>query len=242
MGKIIKSILKFILIVLFVCSAALNIIMFNSSYGSLIFKYDENKFLAMNENAQDKIQLSNLLSKKDAGIQFEATNTNGCKEYSAQYYIDDKSKMTFATECSYSVTINKEVKNYTKKVYFKDDKVYIEDKGEKSSQDMDLTTALTMHTSIAHYYTYLTLNTSLVKESKAKTGLSISFSPLYLIGISYSHKDDAGTKFKYDYDSKGNLRKVEIVGKDENDKTIERNFKISYKNNKISFPSLKDFE
>ena len=67
--KAFKIILKSLLFLVFVISVTLNILLFNSSYGSLMFKYDKNKFYTMNYFATNKLTYENLLSKKDFGLQ-----------------------------------------------------------------------------------------------------------------------------------------------------------------------------
>ena len=238
--RFVKLFLKIILVIIFVCSIVLNILLFNSSYGSLVFKYDENKFWAMHEYSL--FNFENALSKKNSGLQLEATNTENCDKFTVNFNIDKDGKVTFASECAYSETINNEVKHYSKNVYFTSGKVYISDKGSKTYEVMSLSSAIATHTEFYDLVEkHINIDQTATKEYGAKTSIGLSFSPFYVIGINYSYKNDIGTEYDYDYDLNGLIRKIKVVSKEDGKKT-EKELKINYDYEKISFPDFSQFE
>ena len=224
--KIFKTILKVFVVIIFVVSAILNILIANSSYGSLLFKYEENKFLSLNTHAAHKFNY--ILSNKNEGLQFKATSVEGCDEFVANYYLDENSNLTFETKCTY--TENDET--VVNKAYFKDDVIYLDNNGTKSKESISEIYAISLYKSMFTYSDLYMLTNEAITSNDSKTKIGFSFSPFYLIGINYSYKSEDNTLYKYSYDLTGKLRKVTVK-----DNENESKMTFNYKNKKIDFPS-----
>lgn len=231
--KVIKVIFKVFIVLLFIVSVLLNILLMDSSYASLIFKYDETKFMSMNSTAMNYLDSQYLLASKDAGIQFKSNNIDSCDEFVANYYIDNESNVTFETVCSYKDENEKQV---TDKVYFSDGVVYLDSNGVKSKKNLDIDSALDMYDGLYSHAPLFILDDGQITESESKTTIGFSFSPLYVVGINYKYTSSENDVTKYQYDFQGKLRKVT---RQRENKT--ETYEISYKNQKIEQPNLEEY-
>ena len=64
-----KKIMTILLAILFILSITLNIIIFSSSYGTLLFKYDRTKFKSLINLNSSKLDISKFFLQKETGIQ-----------------------------------------------------------------------------------------------------------------------------------------------------------------------------
>lgn len=231
--KVFKIILSVFLVLIFIVSVTFNIAIFGSSYGSLTLKYDETKFLSMNSYTSSNIYSTFLGYNKNSGLQLEATNTNDCEKLIANYHFDKEGNASFETKCTYKE--NEETK--TNSYYYKDNVLYTDINGTKSKQTLNYSTAVRSILSLETYQDVLFLEEQAIKNNNGKTHLNISIKPFYFMGIKYAYKNDAGSKYSYNYDLKGTLRKVTVSNKDEEKQT----YIINLKNNKINFPNLNEF-
>jgi len=231
--KVFKIILKVFLVLIFIVSVTFNIAIFGSSYGSLTIKYDETKFLSMSSYTSSNIYSTFLGYSKNKGLQLEVTNVGDCDKLIANYYFDNEKNASFETKCTYLE--NDETK--TNSYYYKDNVLYTDINGAKSKQTLNYSTAITTILSLETYKDILFLEEGTIRSNNGKTHLNFSFKPFYFMGINYSYTSDAGSKYSYNYDLKGTLRKVSVSNKDEKKQT----YVINYKNNKINFPNLNDF-
>jgi len=223
--RVFKIILKILIIIIFVMSVTLNILLFGSSYGTLVFKYNENKFLSMNSFASSQLDFTELNSKKNSGIQLTVTSLSGDNKLKINYYFDKNANPMFEYHHTYEDGENL----ITNSSYFVNNTLYEDNNGEKSQGSASFNDALLAHEIVK---TCL-LSNSAIQENSKKAKISFSIKPLYLVGIKYSYTDEVtGNSYKYEYDLKGYLRKVTTTTKDD-----EIKITLSYKNKKIEFPS-----
>lgn len=231
--KVIKIILKVFVVILFIVSVLLNILLFNSSNGSLIFKYDETKFIAMNSSASDYLNSEYIGSQKDMGIQFKSNNIESCNEFIANYYIDNESNITLETVCSYT---NDKGEQVTDKLYFENNIVYLDSNGVKTKQNATASSVIEGYKGLYSHLPLFLLSNETIKENDSKTTIGFSFSPLYVVGINYKYTDENNIESKYQYDLSGKLRKVTR----KTDKKTET-YEINYKSQKIEKPNLEQY-
>lgn len=218
--KVLNITLYSLLTIMLVASILFNILAFSTSYGSLMFKYDKNLYVAMH---QDNIVKFNFSNKSEQGIQIEGKNIAGCASFEAQYHMNDDLTIDAKSVCK-----NKEE---TTTYYVKGDTIYIQEGKTKTKEAGDINDFATRYPDFNEFVS-LAITKDLL-ESKNKTSMDFSFSPFYTFGIKYSYKTNDDEKITYKYDLKGNLRKVEYEkGKEKSSATI------SYKNKKIEFPTL----
>lgn len=228
--KTFKTILKILLVIIFIASAGLNILLFSSSYGTLIFKHNEAKLISMNSYANSRVSADYLMNQKDAGLQIKSTAVVGCDEYIANYYVDKDSKLYAHIACTYT----KDGQTVTDNSYFKDNKVYhLHHTGEKAAETMDFKYLFSSQTNSA--LKNLLVSESKIKNNDEKAKISFSFSPFYFVGIKYSYKDELNTTYKYEYDLSGCLRKINLSNSEG-----KKEVTITYKSKSISIPTNLD--
>lgn len=227
--KVFKLILKILLVIIFIFSVAINILLWNSSYGSLIFKHNEEKLLAMASSKRLEFENSYFLQKKESGVQIYSETREGSKieKNTYEYYFDAESNITAYLSSS---TQNED---YFKKTesYYKDQVIYREENGSKYNFPTTVNTAVgEILTSLNALQDSLITN---IETTDTKAVIDFSFSPFYVIGLRYTVKEAEQT-VTYSYDLSGNLRKINI--KYQTGKTV--NYEINYKNKKIDLPDL----
>ena len=226
--KIFKIILNILIVIIIVMSITLNILCFGSSYGTLSIKYNENKFIAMNDYAFNTIDSFILNQDSKTGLQIEATNVNDCKVFSSNYYFDKESKLSFKISCI--------KESHVENIYFSNDILYLDNvnnNGEKTKVNTPVEIALTKYSpNVDEIY----LIGDIIKNNQTKTKLQFSFSPFYVLGINYQYKDLSKTKYSYSYDFNGHLRKVRVINNEK-----QSDYTIGYKSKTIALPDLSSY-
>lgn len=221
--KVFKVIIKVLLVIIFILSISLNAFVFRSSYGTLLFKYNSNKFSSMVNSRALEFNSIHFLDKSNEGIQIHLETINkGVLEVAYfDFYFDKGSNMT-----AKFTEIDSAVKKIT--TYYTTNYLYKEVDGVKTKIAADEITIVNgiLNSLIA----YQGVLSSDIKTNENKAKINFSFSPFYFLGLKYEIKDELS--FHYDLD--GRLRKVKVVLADG---TVEK-YTISYKNNQIKLPNL----
>lgn len=225
--KALKIITTIFLTLVFILSIALNILLFSSSYGSLMFKYNKTTFNTMNSMNDERLSFNYLTNKKNQGIQITITSNN--EEFKGIYYVDENSELTF--EHIYS-TVNGKTRTITKRVYYKDNTLYTDDNGTMSISNTTIQEILLLSDIIFNQSSNVIPNADIVKSNDDKTQIGFSFSPLYFLGIKYAYTNEANQSYTYNYDLKGRIRKVEI----KESETENKKYIINYKAKKVIIP------
>lgn len=248
--KSLKIILNILLILLFFVSAIFNILTFNSSYASLMFKYDKNLFEVMHTNAKSEItyEVFDLYIDKhtNQGFSVKGENIDGCDKFEATYYIsvDDETKVSEIESSTVCTTINTDKKEVVTKYYFKNNVMFtdapdIEATKENFEQKFRETGTFedfrAKHPDAFDHLEKVLVND--LKYDSNKTKLDFSFSPFYTLGIKYSVDLTDTSYITYRYDLKGRIRKI-VDNNDAKDSTLT----INYKNKKVEFPDLTKFK
>ena len=224
--KVLKVIFKLFTILLFTASLILNVFTFRSSYGTLLFKYDESKFSAMVGSKHLEFSPIYFLDKKDAGIQINSESNKDGKIATSLYEFHFDSEGKMVAKASDTDSANK-----TTYSYYKDGYVY----KEVGSLKTKLPTNETLFVSnlLLELTSYQQVLMTDIEDSDTKTTMDFSFSSGYILGIKYKMNED--TSFHYDLE--GRLRKIETVLTDGTSKS----FTITYKNQKITLPDLNQY-
>lgn len=212
-----------IMSLVFVFSTIFNIFTFKSSYASLLFVDDENKYEAMAELATYHIDSIYNGEKVNTGITVKGKNVEGCNSFESQYYVESDGSVNVKIVCSKD--------GETSTYYYTDSYLYTENKDGKTAQPMSY------YEFINDYPGMHNLDVDLINKEVKDTNTKIAFSvsPFYLLAISYEYnKGDSNYQFKYDL--KGRLRNVKIT----NEKTTT--LQINYVNKDIDFPDLTKFK
>lgn len=224
-----KLILKILLVIIFMFSVAFNILLWNSSYGSLIFKHNEEKLLAMASSKRLEFENSYFLLKQESGIQIyeESREGSSIEKNTYKYYFDKESNLVAYIESSVQTA-----DSFSKsKSYYKDGTIYKEENGVKFHYPaMSVTTVGEILSSLNSLQDALITN---IETTNNKAVIDFSFSPFYVLGLRYTVKEAEQTT-TYSYDLSGNLRKIHI--KYQTGRT--KDYEISYKNKKIDLPDL----
>ena len=230
--KALKMILKILLVVIFIFSIAINVLLWNSSYGSLIFKHNEEKLLAMASSKRLEFEPNYFLQKQESGFQIysEVREGNKIEKYTYKYHFDKDSKITaFVSSSTQTEDSFKKIESY-----YKEEVLYKEENGVKFHFPTTVNTVVgEILTSLNALQDSLITN---IETTDTKAVIDFSFSPFYVIGLRYTVKEAEQTT-TYSYDLKGNLRKLNI--KYSTGKTI--NYEINYKNKKIDLPDLSQY-
>lgn len=226
--NVFKKILLVLMIIIFIFSLAFNIAICSSTNGTLIFKHNDEKMIAM--ASADRINLTPdyLMLQKDKGIQLvkEAKENGITTTNKYNIYLDKEYNLTASIKVS---TKTGKISEQEKK-YLKDGKVYDNEGKELNEQIAFLSQISTQLTEINLYQDALLTN---VETTNNKAKIDFSFNPFYFIGIKYEISEEDRT-ITYNYDLKGRLRKITVdykTGKLEN-------YSINYKNEKVTVPNL----
>lgn len=221
-----RIVITAILVVLFILSTLLNVFMFRSSYGTLLFKYNENKFLSMVSSRYLELNSIHFLDKSDCGIQIEYISNNAGKieKHYYNFHFDKGSNMT-AKIVDIDSSSNK---TYT---YYVAGKTYIQTKDSKTKIDTNETTLVTEL--FEDILTYQTILINDIQEKDTKTKMDFSFSPFYVLGVKYN----AGKTLTVHYDLNGKLRKINTTLTDGTKET----YTFTYQNDQINLPNLERF-
>jgi len=229
MRRTFKVFFTIIIIFVFIISIFFNILLFSSSYASLMLKQNKSLYLTMHEDSKDFFELDN---QKEYGFHIEAENVEGCISLISDYYVDNEGKKTVKSVCSK----NEEDKTVVYTYYFYNNKVFVEVGEAKTKEEITFEGFLN---SYPHAYKNVVeiLNTDLMVNNKEnKTKLHFSFSPFYVLGIKYSFKVEENNTYTFKYDLKGRVRILSIEGENSS------NIKIKYNTDSISFPDLTEFK
>lgn len=224
--KVVKIIFKLFISLLFICSIALNIFTFRSSYGSLLLKYDDNKFSSMVSARYLDFNPAYFLNQKDTGLQMKVVSTKDGKTETKLYefHFNDNGELT--TKISETDSNSK-----TSYSYYKDNVLYKEVGQLKTKIPTDKNIFVTsLFTEILSYQQILVDD---ISKTDTKTSIDFSFNSGYLLGLKYKMNED--TCFYYDLE--GRLRKIETSLPNETVKTFE----ITYKNQAVTLPDLSKY-
>lgn len=213
--KPLKIILSILLTLIFICSVLFNIVAFNSSYASLMFRYDKNSYQTMHSIAASKLEYSNV---KD-GLYVKGQNVNGCSSFEAQYNVENDIMET-KTTCK--------IGDVTSTYYYKNNSIYNQN-GEILEQDVSFDYFVSEYPNIFTHFLDITLWD--VDLNGGKTKIDFSFSPFYTLGIKFSFFKTETLIYTYKYDLKGRIRKIEAK-----DDTSKASILIDYKKQNIDFP------
>lgn len=221
-----RIIITAILVTLFVISTILNVFMFRSSYGTLLFKYNESKFASMAGSRYLEFTPIYFLDKSDSGIQIEyISNKSGkIEKHYYSFHFDKGSNMT-------AKLVDIDSANTKTQTYYITNTIYQQTKDSKTKQEANETTLVTnLFKNIVSYQSML-LND--ITEKDTKTKIDFSFSPFYVLGVKYN----VGKTMTFHYDLNGKLRKIEAKLTDGTKET----YTFTYKNKQISLPNLERF-
>ena len=227
-----KIIFTVLLVLIFIVSALFNILAFNTSYASLMFKYDKNTLQTMHFKAYEPIKYDNL----EKGYIVKGENIDGCDSFEAQYYINESSEIEMKTVCS----VKEQDKEVTTTYYYKNNKIFIDSGDKKQKIEGSFVTYRASYPDVFDYYD-IALEYDLNAENY-KTKMDFSFAPFYTLGIKYSFSvKDSGYESPftatYQYDLKGRLRKIILDNEEEPSK-----LSIRHKNKSIEYPDLTAFK
>ena len=214
------------LAVLFILSILLNAFMFRSSYGTLLFKYDESKFSSMVGSRYLEFTPIYFLDKTDSGVQIEyISNKDGkIEKHYYTFHFDKGSNMT-------AKIVDVDSANNKTYTYYITNTTYIETEDTKTKQAVDEMTLISkLFQSIISYQSMLMVD---IAEKDTKTKMNFSFSPFYVLGIKYTVSKT--TTFYYDLN--GKLRQIEAKLADGTKET----YTFNYQNKQINLPNLERF-
>lgn len=233
--KKLKTFFIVLLVIIFITSTLFNILLFGSSYGSLMLKKDTNLLQSMSWTDVSSNTLAGIKSQKNKGYLYQEKVYNGDElEKSLEYYIyfDETSSPT------YTYTL-KEGESETK-IYYNGEFLYTE-KGEsklkKKLTEIQLASninAIVGKIVSFHESAYTSITT--VEDKNLDTSISFSFSPFYFIGINVEI-DNEDNDSEFGFDLNGNLRKGEYEFADDSKAEI----KLSTKTSEIEFPDFYRF-
>lgn len=233
----------FVFILIF--SLMLNVLLLNSTYGTLVFKYDEGRLKSMilsdiqtrfngfSENDITSINRNNFNLSIGEGLflKYSSKKPNEEKEtYEYHIYLDENDGFTYYYK-SKSANDSETERHYVGQT------LYTNTNGIKIKTPLTTESDISKHENgaidkfISFYKTPLSL--LLDQNFKSKTSLDFSISPFYVFGIKVSFEFEKSI-YNLSYDLSGNLRK--ITQKNENG--IESTTQISAKNKKLEFPNL----
>lgn len=221
-----RTVITVILVVLFVLSTLLNVFLFRSSFGTLLFKYDEKKFSTVVKSRYTEFTPIHFLDKSDSGVQIEYISNNKGKIDKHYYYFhfDNGSNMT-AKIVDVDSANNKTYK------YYVTNTLYTNDKDKKTKAEQNETTLI-----LTLFEDLITFQESLIndiEEKATKTKIDFSFSPFYILGVKYN----VGKTMTFHYDLDGKLRKINVTLTDGTKET----YTLTYKNSRISLPNLERY-
>lgn len=223
--KLLTIILSVLAALLFLVSALYNILVYKSSYGSLMFKYDEVKYYVMHDIATQPFSYTYLQKETKNVVKISGENIDGCDVFTTEYYVNKESKIFIKTTCS----VEEDETTY----YYDGTTVYIYHGDENSKKDLSLGEYFTYYPDFFGFAQTFLFDTSLTSNKNNKTKIDFSFSPFYTFGIKYSYSL-ADTSYTYKYDLYGRLRKIIIE-----DSVNKSTYRIDYTSEKFSLPNSK---
>lgn len=222
-NKLIKIILITLAVLLLLVSFLYNILAFRTSYGTLMFKYDEIKYYTMHSLSTEAFDTKLLNKETKHAISIKGEKAEGCDVLEMTYYVDSENKLNIKTVCS--------IEEKTTTYYFRDSTLYIDDESTKTKEEISLTSYKTLYPEYFGFMENFLFNPDLTADKEDETSMDFSLSPFYTFGIEYSYSI-GDSEFTYHYSLKGKLRKIEIEQADE-----EYEYKINYKAKKFDLPS-----
>lgn len=231
MKKLIKIFLTIVLTFIFLLSVSYNIIIFKTSYGSLMFKYDELKYYTMHNLAIEPFSAAYLTKETKDTIEISGESIDGCDIFESKYYVNADKKLHIKTVC-----IVKGEEDLKTTYYYDGSTLYIDNGNTKSKKSIDWVSYLEFYPEFFSFAQTFLFNKTLTSDENNKTKIDFSFSPFYTFGIKYAYSIGA-TEYTYRYDLKGRLRKIQI-----NQPTGNAKYEINYTDTKFSFPNLADFK
>lgn len=246
--KTLKLFLYIILIAVLSFSAAFNILLLNTTYGTLAFKYNEEKLASMIlSETESRFVLQDtttnfyvtsdqikLVEGKGYLLKYSRVTKEGLKEsHEYHVYMDEEDGFTY-----YYKTVD--FKDNEIKRYFVDSTLYTNTNGIKVRESLTLqpekSNVMLEVTDFYNQPLYLLNGISLKLFTDVNTSLDFSVSPLYVLGIKATFKTDIESHSLH-FDLKGNLRKstkIDAVG-------TKTTITISEKNEPVEFPDLFKF-
>lgn len=222
----IKFIIKCLLIVVFFASLLINITIFSTSYGSLLLRYDETKFVSMIDISSYELSYNHIFAQKENGISLTIESNDETSAYT--YYVDNESNVIMHLEKRSA----DKTENY---YYFKNIMYKIDNDGYKTQSVYLPTQLISDHLHHLTYISSLLESFSNLVNDETKRKIEFSFSPLYVIGIGSSISSES-SNIHLSFDLKGDLRKLNYT---ENDKTYSAI--ITYNVEAIILPDLNEF-
>ena len=227
-----RKIVSILLVIIFISSIIFNILIYSTSYGTLIFKYDDSKFSYMVDIKKTETMPTYFLYQKNQSIQIYKETSTETTTIKNSYIID------FDKDSNLIVKIIDS--NQTNDIFTKTESYYINGYVYKIEGDNKIKTESAKETILndilTELYIYQQTLSSDILVSKTKAKPEISMSPFYLLGLKYAIKED-NHNITYSYDLKGDLRKIKI--KDAS--STNTLYTINYKNKKLTLPNLEEF-
>lgn len=224
--KIFKIVLTVILSALLVASIVLNIILFKSSYASLLIRYDKDMFYSLADNATKSLYPTSFLQSKNNGVEFfiDFDDSNNSTIY--YFYVDEESKLSFKIK----ETINNKSITY----YLSNNTLYVYDEANNSKVKYSSTIN-------DEYYNVAISTTKIDKllpfiQSHSKEKTESDFNSSYILGIEYEAEINDNTSYTYYFDLNGILRSVEVETENK-----EYTVTIKQNNTKIEMPDFSDY-
>ena len=178
--KTFKNVLKILMIVIFIISAAFNIMILGNTYGTLVFKYDEEKLLSMASTSTLNFMPTYFLTEVESGFQItkEVTENDKTDKNTYDFYFDKESNLT-AKIYSSEQTGDSYKKNTS---YYKDGTLFQDIDGVKSkvtSTPQSITNEI-----LTELFTLQNGLVSDIEDTDNKSMVGFSLKPFYVIGIS----------------------------------------------------------
>lgn len=219
-----KFIFKILLVLIFICSVFLNVVLLKSSYGSLIFKYDQVKISALSESSDEYLQAYFSHNTKRS-IEFKVNKDGIASVYA--FSVDEKNDVYM------KLTTKEDDVDVIK--YYADGKLYTEKGDSKTFISMSkLSIVSTYYAEAYSLLNFPTLKVS-INDNENKTKPVFSFNPLYVLGIGYTCKNGT-TSHSYKFDLKGRIREVNSAYDGGSTKVI-----VNYSNDQLTMPSFEGF-
>lgn len=214
------TILKILMVFIFIISLTFNFLIFNSSYGTLIFKHNDDKFLSLVSTKRLNLDPNFFLCEKNIGLQInvKTKENDETTNKKVKIHLDKESKITV-----YVLENNNQI------TYYQNGKVYDKD-GNDTLISINEKNAALVELEEINVLQDILIND--IPNSKNKVKIDFSFSPFYFIGFKYTVKE-TDKKITYNFDLNGNIRKINI----ENENGVTINYSLEYKNEKITIPT-----
>jgi hypothetical protein len=233
MKKAFKVILKILMIVIFIISTIFNILTFNSAYGTLLIKHSDEKMLSMVNTEALNLYSPYFHDQKNTGIKIykEAREDKTIIKSTYKFSFDKDQKLTA------SILESTQGEDYFIKInsYYKDGIIYKDNnntKTKKAVQETSITNEI-----LTELYLLQDALATHIESSNQKSSIHISFSPFYVLGISYKIKDE-NKSATYNYDLSGDLRSISIKYKSGKKELYE----LTRSDKKIKAPNLGEYK